>query len=394
MYLLTHLFEIDEEVVLNFLCRKLVPDTKNKFFGDLGLALYFLSAMNRLILVGNGFDLAHGLKTSYADFLLNYLKTSFTTAWLSRSFEDDIMFVKGGAWYDASKVENWKLEDFLQCIILEKPLHIPENFGFYQSNPPFLCSIKSKFIENLILNCHSCGWVDIELEYYQALKEIIFHDDIFDAKADVNELNKVFNSLKIRLENYLHSIVAEDILTAYEEIFKNNMPIHNYSTLFVNFNYTPLLNPFLIRNPQFGINYIHGQLKNKDNRMIFGYGDDLDEAYKEIEKQRGTEYLRFAKSFGYILTDNYRTLNSYLNRYPYEVYVMGLSCGLTDRTMLNMIFEHINCVNIRVFYHQAQETDNFLEISQQISRHFRDKQLFRTRMIPFDSSTSMPQRAL
>lgn len=25
--------------------------------------------MNRLILIGNGFDLAHGLKTSYADFI-------------------------------------------------------------------------------------------------------------------------------------------------------------------------------------------------------------------------------------------------------------------------------------------------------------------------------------
>ena len=28
--------------------------------------------MNRIILVGNGFDLAHGLKTSYADFILWY----------------------------------------------------------------------------------------------------------------------------------------------------------------------------------------------------------------------------------------------------------------------------------------------------------------------------------
>lgn len=28
-----------------------------------------LSKMNRIILIGNGFDLAHGLKTSYADFI-------------------------------------------------------------------------------------------------------------------------------------------------------------------------------------------------------------------------------------------------------------------------------------------------------------------------------------
>ena len=30
--------------------------------------------MNRLIIIGNGFDLAHGLKTSYHDFILYYLK--------------------------------------------------------------------------------------------------------------------------------------------------------------------------------------------------------------------------------------------------------------------------------------------------------------------------------
>ena len=30
--------------------------------------------MNRLIIIGNGFDLAHGLKTSYHDFILHYLK--------------------------------------------------------------------------------------------------------------------------------------------------------------------------------------------------------------------------------------------------------------------------------------------------------------------------------
>lgn len=30
--------------------------------------------MNRLVLIGNGFDLAHGLKTSYKDFIYWYWK--------------------------------------------------------------------------------------------------------------------------------------------------------------------------------------------------------------------------------------------------------------------------------------------------------------------------------
>jgi hypothetical protein len=30
--------------------------------------------MNRIILIGNGFDLAHGLKTGYRDFMNSYWK--------------------------------------------------------------------------------------------------------------------------------------------------------------------------------------------------------------------------------------------------------------------------------------------------------------------------------
>jgi hypothetical protein len=57
-----------------------------------------------------------------------------------------------------------------------------------------------------------------------------------------------------------------------------------------------------------------------------------------------------------------------------------------------MIFEHNNCRNIRLFYYQTENGNNFLEVSQQISRHFRNKQLFRTRMVPFSKSTAMPQK--
>lgn len=41
--------------------------------------------MNRIILVGNGFDLAHGLKTKYEDFVLWYLKT-----WVEKNNRGDV----------------------------------------------------------------------------------------------------------------------------------------------------------------------------------------------------------------------------------------------------------------------------------------------------------------
>lgn len=50
--------------------------------------------MNRLIIVGNGFDLAHKMKTSYKDFLLDYLKTSFVKACTHNKYDDELIEVQ------------------------------------------------------------------------------------------------------------------------------------------------------------------------------------------------------------------------------------------------------------------------------------------------------------
>src|SRR5436190_7169311 len=47
--------------------------------------------MNRLILIGNGFDLAHGLKTSYKDFIHSYIHKCFDAAKNGNNYEDDLI---------------------------------------------------------------------------------------------------------------------------------------------------------------------------------------------------------------------------------------------------------------------------------------------------------------
>src|SRR5687767_348767 len=44
--------------------------------------------MNRLFLIGNGLDLAHGLKTQYNDFIVWYLKRAYSEAFENGSYED------------------------------------------------------------------------------------------------------------------------------------------------------------------------------------------------------------------------------------------------------------------------------------------------------------------
>ena len=68
----------------------------------------------------------------------------------------------------------------------------------------------------------------------------------------------------------------------------------------------------------------------------------------------------------------------FINDDEYQIYIMGHSCGISDRTLLNKLFEHQNCKSIKVFYHCKEDgTDNFTGLIQNISRNFNDKSKMR-----------------
>jgi len=73
----------------------------------------------------------------------------------------------------------------------------------------------------------------------------------------------------------------------------------------------------------------------------------------------------------------------------FQVYIMGHSCGLSDRTMLNTIFENPNCLSIKIFYHNGIE--GYTNTAQEISRHFKDKKSMREKIVPFPYCIPMPE---
>jgi hypothetical protein len=102
--------------------------------------------------------------------------------------------------------------------------------------------------------------------------------------------------------------------------------------------------------------------------------------------------MRFIKSFGYFENSNYRDLIRFIDSDIFEVFIWGHSCGLSDRTLLNMIFEHENCKLIKIFYHKkADGTDNYTQLTQEISRHFKDKGMMRKKILSKDKSMPLPQ---
>jgi hypothetical protein len=163
---------------------------------------------------------------------------------------------------------------------------------------------------------------------------------------------------------------------------------YNFKTLpenilMVNFNYTALADLYIPNNYQKLItsNHIHGTLANLPS-IIFGYGDEMDKHYKELEEFHNNEYLNNVKSIKYLESKKYRELLDFVESAPYQIYIMGHSCGNSDRTLLNTLFEHENCVSIKPFYYIKEDgTDNFTELVQNISRNFKDKQALRDKVV-------------
>jgi hypothetical protein len=114
-----------------------------------------------------------------------------------------------------------------------------------------------------------------------------------------------------------------------------------------------------------------------------------------IEDANQNEFLKFMKSFIYSNNNNYKNLFDFIDSSPFQTYIMGHSCGLSDRTLLNAIFEHHNCWSIKVFYHKWTGTDgdhdNYLEVVKNISRHFNKKTIIREKIVNKTLCTELPQ---
>ncbi|MCD0489671.1 bacteriophage abortive infection AbiH family protein [Pedobacter sp. MC2016-14] len=383
--------------------------------------------MNRLILVGNGFDLAHGMRTSYNDFILWYVACCFEEARSKHIYEDELLRIKASDLFTTfHELAGKSVKEYIYAHYCNDTLSILMNcendeishsFIFAsdldpwerESAPtmkPFEIVVKSALLKQLISNCSSNRWVDIENLFYEMLKKAIFSTNQ-QKQEDIKRLNQSLSFLIQKLESYFSSLDCSAYIPDYsvlltDEIIPTDMvdagsfrdPFRSESpdnTLILNFNYTSTIEKYVsVKNVN--VNYIHGKLNDKQNPIIFGFGDELDGEYNKFELDTTKEIFRYIKSFWYFKTSNYHNLLRFIQSNKFQVYILGHSCGLSDRTMLNMIFEHENCISIKIHYYALKGgSNNYTELTEEISRHFKDKRQMRLKIVPLDKSTAMPQ---
>ena len=381
--------------------------------------------MNRLVIIGNGFDMAHGLKTSYKDFINWY--------WDRRvdAFVGNITKVSADSLCKLTIKDNpnlscWNVFAFDNSYF--KDIRGNRTCSGYEVITELQKYLDTFFVDTtpffgtIIQSIETKGWVDIENDYYQLLKKCT---ETTDCGYTVKELNEQLAYLQKKLVEYLSTIdVPETIGTINRAIRENiciedlsiegkalakTMGVIEYDTnsfddnrymderfsgmpperiMLLCFNYTGTVKEY----EQYGgliLNYIHGELEHPEH-IIFGYGDELDKDYQGILDKQDNELLKNVKSVKYLETRNYHKMLNFLMAAPFQVLIMGHSCGNSDRTLLNTVFEHEHCVSIKPFYHKWEDgSDNYLELVQNISRNFTNMRLFRDRVVNKEQCKTM-----
>lgn len=81
-----------------------------------------------------------------------------------------------------------------------------------------------------------------------------------------------------------------------------------------------------------------------------------------------------------------------MNEDYYQVYVIGHSCGLSDRTMFKEIFDHNNCKPVKILHQKrADGTTDFFDKAINLGRHFTDKGRMRKLIVNYNEADAIPQ---
>lgn len=309
--------------------------------------------MAELVIIGNGFDLAHGLKTSYHDFL----------RWLFELANKNPEKV--------SRLIKYRKRERINPENLFSEEHRKDIINYFDWHSTFL---RPLFDKTLVHN-----WSDLEAQYFKQLIET----------SNPKKLNEDFNLIKEFLVEYL--IIQQGNFTKlpnYEKIFED-IDSKTDRQLFLNFNYTKTVYEYTKELQNSDLIHIHGELHNPYNQIIFGYSANLSENRSLLEKGESS-FLDNIKKYQYRRTNNKDRLDSFLRKPAavININIIGHSCGISDAKILSDILEHPNINKIKIFFFNSFEDYQNKQVS--IDRILRNHNTF-DKILNYSQSERMPQ---
>ena len=289
----------------------------------------------KILILGNGFDLAHGLPTRYGDFLERCKTNSFQK--MLPQIKNNIWIKYFGEIYNKNKIKG-------------------ENWIDFESEISFVISFLDKSFENLLKSYQELlskikKFQDENFEkldiFVKCLRYPVFVSNFNETIKDIRK--KCFGDLEKltkALEIYILEFVEKKNINGLDMI-KNINPDY-----IINFNYTHTYEK-LYDNKE-NVFHIHGECGKKENNMVLG----IDEYWAEEECDKHTNYAIFKKFVQRIRkktgTTHIKWLNEINNIYQTknemsDIYVFGHSLDITDKDILKIFFTseatriHIYC---------------------------------------------------
>lgn len=325
-----------------------------------------------IIVLGNGYDLAHELPTRYVDFL-HFIKA--------------IQYpeIKNGKLQDTSYIkEHFKKEEIANNII--KHLENPEDEISKKINELIKANFWiSHFNKNEIKKKEN--WIDFENEISNVIqfidKEIknqpgasiysnikytkSFLDMIFPGECEtyiklknklLKDLNNFIRCFEIYLAEFVEKIPINPIFNI-QRVCNNSEKIK-----VISFNYThtfqKFYNPVVVdcnlnkKNAQIDYHYIHGEAKIENNvennNMVLG----IDEYLEGEAKNKETDFIAFKKYYQRIFKKTGSKYKKWLNSDSIDISIIGHSLNETDKDVLKELILRDNS-KTTIYYYNSDD---------------------------------------
>lgn len=284
-----------------------------------------MEEVQKYVIVGNGFDLNLGIKSSYGDFV-EYIKSKFSLHTPEEVYEFNSLFVQSFEGYEL----NWSdFETVFENQILE--------------------------INNLNVNKEDA----VRKNYL-----------ISKLNTDLYELEKHFLEYLItEFDLWSKSIHKKKLNTIYKRIFSTNCKV-------LSFNFTDSIIKILdnenISRENIDYYQLHGSLK--DNNIVFGGGFTGTDKVKQIfldGSMNNDKLIRIKKDRSLVDTrrkyrEQLQTLEDKL-----DVYILGHSIDGSDLSFLSELLEKSR--NIYLFYYSMDFLPKLQSISKKLGREISEK---------------------
>lgn len=321
-----------------------------------------------ILLVGNGFDLAHGLPTRYTNFL------SFLRAiQISHDYMEPI---------DTDKLRETGIHDGIRTLLENQTAshngNVDEVFELMKEN------VWVEYFLKVYNTLPKDGWIDFEHE----ISTIVQNLDKLQSDYTRVEKKELIRELKIlptilsryhlydpapmkfdfpkmveRLLNDLDQLIRclEIYLCYCLDLIQQTEHLHVISDIgtidgVLSFNYTDTFEriyaPRLVKEPAYC--YIHGKARAENNILLDNIVLGIDEYLSDSDRNNKVQFVRFKKYYQRIFKQtDYNYTEWFSQPGPKNLYIVGHSLDVTDKDVLRDIITKGE-VKTTIFYHNKQ----------------------------------------